>query len=56
MNKQGLSFQYIFQAKKLPYNQYPKKVTVRIYQLEVSNYKKDATSGHLFLLYNPKSS
>ena len=51
-DKYGLAFQDIFQAKRLPCT----KVAVRSYELEGSNYKIDATSGYLFLLYNPKSS
>ena len=50
-DKYGLAFQsriyFKFHAKRLPYT----KVTVRNYELEI-----DATSGHSFLLYNPKSS
>ena len=33
----------------------PKEKAVRTYKLEGSNYKKDTTGGHLFLIYNSKS-
>ena len=52
--KLGLALQDIFSAKKVPYNSYQKRKAVR--NFESSNYKKEAMSGHLFLLYNPKSS
>ena len=55
-DKYGLAFQsriyFKFHAKRLPYT----KVAVRNYEFEGSNYKIDATRGHSFLLYNPKSS